>query len=54
MCGWFKHEPERLADLRKNSELIKESENIKYTDLENIKRSFRCKKNISKIQMAIY
>tara|TARA_B100000902_G_scaffold150246_1_gene146767 strand:- start:4740 stop:5567 length:828 start_codon:yes stop_codon:yes gene_type:complete len=32
-------EPERLADLRKNRmNSLKETENIKYTDLENIKR----------------
>jgi regulator of PEP synthase PpsR (kinase-PPPase family) len=32
-------EPERLADLRKNRmNTLKETENIKYTDLENIKK----------------
>ncbi len=32
-------EPERLADLRKNRmSSLKETENIKYTDLENIKK----------------
>ena len=32
-------EPERLADLRKNRmNSLKETENIKYTDLENIKK----------------
>ena len=32
-------EPERLADLRKNRmNSLKETENIEYTDLENIKK----------------
>ena len=32
-------EPERLADLRKNRmNSLKETENIQYTDLENIKK----------------
>ena len=44
-------EPERLVDLRKNRmNSLKEIENIKYTDLEIIKKEvFRSKKNISKI-----
>ena len=33
--------PERLADLRKNRmNSLGETENIKYTDLENIKKKF--------------
>ncbi len=32
-------EPERLADLRKNRmNSLKETENVQYTDLENIKK----------------
>ena len=48
-------EPERLADLRKNRmNSLKETENIQYTDLENIKKEvLDAKKDISKIQMAI-
>ena len=43
-------EPERLADLRKNRmNSLKETENIKYTDLENIKKEvFEAKKTFQK------
>ena len=43
-------EPERLADLRKNRmNSLRETENIKYTDLENIKKEvFNAKKTFQK------
>ena len=44
-------EPERLVDIRKNRmNSLKETENKKYTSIENIKKEItRCKKNFSKI-----
>ena len=44
-------EPERLVDLRKNRmNSLKETENIKYTNIENIKKEIEdAKKNFSKI-----
>ena len=44
-------EPERLADLRKNRmNSLKETENIQYTDLENIKKEvLKAKKHFKNI-----
>ena len=49
MCCWFKHGTRKLVDIRKNRmNSLKESENTKYTSIENIKKEVMKQKKLSK------